>query len=347
MLEHWIQPANSSALLGDYLDADRIGTNLDSLNGKAKSDIPRAIAIVGADPRWAKFVRRHLYQFTHRMPDTRIYDLGDLKRSDPDFMIGPLIELISSDICPVLIGTQFSSIKALRQSFAHLRIPFRPVAMHECLPEALIASDEAATVIGVQQHLVQRQIPDHLNVMHLSSTRNMISNVEPIIRESNCTAFDLTSMAMTDIPAQRSSSSSGFRTEEACVLMRYAGLHAGSRAVMISGHDPMSLEMDVSANTAAQLIWYFIEAYNQSVIEDPLSSPHCTSYSMHLDGYGTDLKFYKSERTARWWVQINPSNVAQAYPCTFQDYQTATSGHVSDRLLTCVRASLEGSKQKL
>lgn len=347
MLEHWIQPLDSSSILKDYLDADRIGTNLSSLTDKPKTPGIREIALVGVDTRWAKFVRRHLYQFTYRMPDIRIYDLGDLRRSDPDFMVGPLVELLSSGICPVLIGTQLGAVAALRQSFAHIRLPFHPVAMHERLPPALISSDEPATVIGVQQHLVQRQIPGHLSVMHLSHAKDMISDVEPIIRESNCTVFDLAAMTMTDMPAQQSASSSGFCTEEACLLMRYAGLHSDSRIVMISGHDPMSLQLDLSANTAAQLVWYFMEAYSQCVIEDPLKSTHCTSYSMHLDLYDAGLKFYKSERTGRWWVQINPSNMAPVYPCTFQDYKSATNGQVSDRIIACAQASLEGSKQKL
>jgi hypothetical protein len=347
MLEHWIQPLDSSAFFKDYLDADRIGTNLASLTEKPKAAGTREIALIGVDSRWAKFVRRHLYQFTYRMSDSRIYDLGDLRRSDPDFMIGPLVELISSDICPILIGGQFGAVKALRQSFAHLRLPFHPVAMHERLPEALIAADESATVIGVQQHLVQREIPPHMSVAHLSNMRNIISNAEPIIRDSNCTIFDFTSMTMADMPAQKSGSSSGFCTEEACVIMRYAGLHSGTRAVVLSGHDPMSLQMDLSANTTAQLIWYFMEAYCQSVIEDPLNSPHCTTYAMHLDEYDTDLKFFKSERTGRWWVQMNPSDLAQAYPCTFQDYQLATNGQVSDRLVACAQASMKGSKQQL
>ncbi|HLF62436.1 MAG TPA: hypothetical protein VI603_01725 [Saprospiraceae bacterium] len=304
----------------------------------------REVALIGADTRWAKLVRHHLYQYTHRMPDIRIYDLGDLRRQDPDFVIGPLIELLSSQICPLLIGTNLGVMNAVRQGLMQMRNTFRPVVIHESIPESLITHDKPL-VIGVQQHLIPKHIPRHVHAMHLSDARNAMSEAETMIRDSNGLVFDLTAMSVVDMPAQKSSSSSGFCTEEACMLMRFAGLHADTRAVMITGHDPMSLQLDTSANTTAQLIWYFLEAFNQCIVEDPLGSPHYTSYSVHLEQYDTGFKFYKSERTGRWWVQLLSGIREPVFPCTYRDYQSATNGLVSDRLISCTNASLESSKQ--
>jgi hypothetical protein len=152
-------------------------------------------------------------------------------------------------------------------------------------------------------------------------------------------------MSATDVPSQRSLSTSGLNIEEGCLLMRSAGLHAQTNAVLITGHDPMSLQLDQSANVVAQMIWYFLEAYNQCIYEHPLESSHCTTYAMHLDDYDTDLKFYKSEKTGRWWVQFLPGGERTLFPCTYGDYQSAVNGEVSERLLTCAHASLEGIGQ--
>lgn len=347
MLTHWIQPIEESSVLKEYLTSDRLGKNLATLSKTPESGKFREVALIGADAKWTKLVRRHLYQFSHRMSDAQIYDLGDLRKLDPEFVIGPLLELISAGICPVVVGAQGGLIKSLSQVFSHLREPFRPVVVHESVPEYLKTIHHPTLVIGVQQHLMSPQIPLHIQTMHLSQVRNAIGEAETQIRDSNSIIFDLTSMTMVDMPAQKSHSSSGFCTEEACMLMRFASLHQDTKAVLICGHDPMSLELDRSANTAAQLIWYFLEGFSQCITEDPLRSTNITSYSIHLDTYDTTFKFYKSERTGRWWVQMLSGTQEPIFPCTYKDYQSATTGIVSDRLISCASASLEASQQTL
>jgi hypothetical protein len=309
MLEHWIQPLVHSFSQEEYQSGDRIGRNLTAVNAGNVPPKGRGVALIGADSRWTKHVRRHLYKFTHRMSDIGVYDLGNLRRTDPDFVTGPVHELMSSGVCPVIIGGHASLIKAVRQGFIVQRKPFRPVLMHESIPDHLSDIPDKTTVIGVQQHLVPKQLPEHVRTMHLSHTRATLSDADTHIRESNCTLFDLSAMSATDVPSQRSLSTSGLNIEEGCLLMRSAGLHAQTNAVLITGHDPMSLQLDQSANVVAQMIWYFLEAYNQCIYEHPLESSHCTTYAMHLDDYDTDLKFYKSEKTGRWWVQFLPINL--------------------------------------
>jgi hypothetical protein len=235
----------------------------------------------------------------------------------------------------------------MRQSYSFVRHRYRPAVVHESIPQSLYTDNEKVSVLGVQQHVIPYRIPDYINTMHLSQVRNSINEAETVIRDSNGIVFDLSSMSKIELPAQKAASCSGFCTEEACMLMRFAGLHPETKSVLISGHDPMSLELDSSANITAQLIWYFLEAYNQCIIEDPIKNSHFTSYSIHLDMYDSGFKFYKSERTARWWVQILHEGRDVVFPCTYKDYQAATSGLISDRLIACTNASLEHSNQSL
>jgi hypothetical protein len=347
MLEHWIQPLDNPVPNREYLTSDRLGVHISGASDQLKKTDRRDVALIGVDSRWSKLVRRHLYHFTHRMPDINIRDFGDMRRSDPEFMIGPLFELISGGVCPILIGTHISVVKAIAQSFQHLRLAFRPSIIAENVPEVISGIGESAFVIGVQQHLVPRNIPQHVHTLHLSEVRQSFADAEALIRQSNACVIDMSAISSYELPAQHSISASGFCTEEACMLMRYAGLHAGTRLVVMTGHDPRSLQLDSSANIAAQLIWYFLEGYNQCLPEDPLSSAHCTSYVVHLDLYDTGFKFYKSERTGRWWVQMHAQEPGKVFPCTYRDYQHATQGQVSDRLIQCANASLEGSKYSL
>jgi hypothetical protein len=256
-----------------------------------------------------------------------------------------MLELLSSGICPLLFGGNLWILKTVRQAFTQKGHPFRPLIFHENIPETLITDGGRMNILGVQQHLIPPSTPDHIRIMHLSDARNNLREAETVIRDSNAMLFDLSVMSSSDLPAQQSSSSSGFCTEEACTLMRFAGLHAQTKAVAITGHDPLSLQLDSSANTAAQLIWYFLEAYNQCISEDPLRSNHYTTYTVHLDQYDTDFRFYKSERTGRWWVAVHAGDQEPVFPCTYHDYSAATNGKLTDRLIACTNASLESSKQ--
>ncbi len=345
MLEHWIQPLSSPVVQESSLSGDRIGAHLEALEHAAESSDQRAVALIGADSRWTKFVRRHLYKFTHRMPEIRLHDLGDLRRVDPDFVTGPILELLSSGICPVLIGGHLGLVKAFRQSYLQLQRPFKPCVMHESVPESIAAIPDTQRLIGVQQHLLPKIIPTSIHAMHLSHLRNGMSNADTMMRESNFVAFDVSALSVMDLPAQRAASASGLTIEEACTLMRFAGLHSAMQSVFICGQDPMSMQLDQSANVVAQMIWYFLEAYSQCIIEDPARHTHYTTYAVHLESYDTDLKFYKSERTGRWWVQFPPAGQETLFPCTYQDYHGAVNGQVTDRLIACASESMEGSKQ--
>lgn len=347
MLEHWIQPLEAPSFQDDFQSGDRLGVHLSKLPRETPEAPRRSIGLIGVDSRWAKYVRRHLYRFGHRMPDILIHDIGNLRRSDPEFVTGALIEMLSAGICPVLIGGHLALVKSFKQSFTYHKELFTPAVIHETIPELFAQSDGKTNVIGVQQHVLPRHIPEKVNTLHLSHAIAEMQYADVLIRESNCTIFDLSAMAFHDVPAQRSVSVSGFDTAAACTIMRSAGLHGETRAMMISGHDPMSLQLDQSANVAAQMIWYFMEAYNQCIIESPAASAHCTGYTVHVDTYDLDLKFYKSERTSRWWVGFPAGTGDNIYPCTYHDYVDAVQGEMSERLLICATASLESLQQSL
>lgn len=344
MLEHWIQPISNAGFQQNPHDSDRIRNNLATLSGdRFHSSDSREVALIAGDARWGKLVRRHLYQFAYRMPSIRVYDLGDLRRSDPDFVVGPLMELLEAGVVPVVYGVHIGMTKALRQGFDYVRRKMIPTIACERVPPDSYSGDHPLSVIGVQQHLMPPKDLKQIHTLHLSHARTNPSEADILIRESNAFVFDLSALASNDLPAQRSMSASGFNALEGCMLMRYAGLHDGTRAVMVTGHDPLSLQLDSSANTTAQLIWYFLEAFDQCIAEDPRTSAFCRKYALHLDGYDLNFQFFKSERTARWWMQVSGAENEPIYPCTYEDYLCGVNGQITDRMIACTNHSLQFS----
>ena len=54
----------------------------------------------------------------------------------------------------------------------------------------------------------------------------------------------------------------------------------------------------------------------------------------------SDLLFYKSNSSDRWWVELPMNNVElkkNLLPCSFLDYKKAVAGVLSERLLKLVR----------
>ena len=90
----------------------------------------------------------------------------------------------------------------------------------------------------------------------------------------------------------------------------------------------------------SQSIWYFIEGFCLRVEEDPAST-NFNGYTYNVLCEGTNLKFYKSELTQKWWVEfIDKSkiqNIFSFFPCNKRDYLMACNEILSDRLLMLLK----------
>jgi len=71
----------------------------------------------------------------------------------------------------------------------------------------------------------------------LGSVKDNIEEMEPVIRNSHLFSFDISAIANAFAPANRVSPN-GFNGEEACILMRYAGLSQNVNTVGVYGYMP-------------------------------------------------------------------------------------------------------------
>ena len=76
------------------------------------------------------------------------------------------------------------------------------------------------------------------------------------------------------------------------------------------------------------------------MVEDPKSKKF-KGYSYNLITEETNLKFYNSELTQRWWVELLDENkkpiTKNLYPCSESDYIKAVDEILSQRLLMLLR----------
>jgi hypothetical protein len=350
MFENWISPRKVPPHQAFGLTTQMFGQAV--RNDLEERENERVLGLVGFDPKWADYVRRHLYRFTAVSTPRAIYDLGDFRKPQPEFVAHALRALMEAGICPIVIGNTAEVNKVILQMSAPEQSPGVSILFHETVPAwAAHAREEGHLhIFGAQQHLLDGEVArlaasSGVELRRLGMLRDNLAGAEPEIRDAEFVAMDLSSLRVSDLPAQNFRSTSGFSTEEACRLMRYAGQATGLRALLVSGHDKRSTEYRVSANTTAQLLWYFVEAHHQSTAEKPVSSEQFQRYVLHLEGYKLDLVFYKSHRTGRWWVEIPAGPGALMFSCAHQDYQSGCEGQVSERLIRCIRHSLQYTEQ--
>ncbi|MES2680177.1 MAG: formimidoylglutamase, partial [Bacteroidota bacterium] len=234
-------------------------------------------------------VRTHLYRLYGGGFNVRVADLGNISpghtTEDTYFALRQTVDfLIRKNIIPVIIGgsqdltyPQFLGYKDLEQTINVVAIdstfdlgnPDEDITNTSYLGKIILYQPNYLfnySNIGYQTYLVDQSSTQMMNRLYFDSyrlgqVRDKIEEAEPIIRQADMITFDITSIKHSDAPANPNASPNGFYAEEACQMMRYAGMNDKLSSIGIYEINP---EYDVSGKTshlAAQMIWCFMEGY--------------------------------------------------------------------------------------
>jgi formiminoglutamase len=346
MVDHWLKPLSNELLFSSGNARNRI---VDDVKMSVDDILPgRTIVLLGADEKWTNRVRHHLYNFASNFAQTTICDLGNFRKVNAEFIAPAITELINTGALPVVIGCREDMGAAVLQALRTKEPDTQGVFVQEAFSEALNSEYNLAqtSYIGIQQHLVSEHVLKELDSSNvswtrLSTARNALDESEPVIRDAGLLFFDMSALRYADFSAQKSYSTSGFFTEEACQIMRYGGTSPHMRCICLSGHDPMSMSHSQSANTQAQLLWYLFSGFDQRVVEIPDTNDRFTQYLVHLQQYDFDLSFFKSNNSGRWWLKLPGENSQKMFSCAYGDYLAACEDVVSDRVSRLVEMSLD------
>jgi len=314
-------------------------------------------------------IRTKLYELFPGNWDTNIADLGTVEKgnqvSDTYFAVKEIIvSLIKRNIIPIIIGggqdityINYRAYDALEQSVNITTVDSRFDLGN--LEEELTSQSYLSKIImqepnnlfnycnvGYQTYFNSQEEISLLDNLFFDTYRlgeaKVLENIEPAFRNSDIVSIDIGAVRQSEAPGNNNSSPNGFYGEEICAISRYAGLSDKVSSFGIYEYNSKHDNNDQTAHLIAQMIWYFIEGVNFRVKDYPFSGKENYQKFTVLLEDDEPLLFYKSNKSGRWWMEINilSNNKYKRHaliPCTYKDYTDATKQVIPEKWYKAMR----------
>ncbi|MFO7872859.1 MAG: formimidoylglutamase [Bacteroidales bacterium] len=317
------------------------------------------------------YVRKYLYQLFQGPFKTRIADLGNIAAgdsvNDTYFAVKTVIaQLLEKNITPVIIGggqdityANYTAYESLGQIINVAAVDARfdiglkkeePLHHQNYLNTILTRKPNYMfnfANIGYQGYFVDQdaiELMDKLyfDIYRLGWVRNNMEEVEPIVRNADLMSFDVSAIRQSDAPGNTNASPNGFYGEEACQIVRYAGLSDKLSSIGFYELNPAFDMGNQTAHLVAQMVWYFIDGYYHRKNDYPdkqiKDSSAFIKYVVTIREFQNKIQFYKSKRSDRWWMEVPcPPSLQRKYerqflvPCSYHDYQEACRNEIPDK----------------
>jgi arginase family enzyme len=300
-------------------------------------------------------VRRHFYSLYYWHPDIKIADAGNIKAgslyTDSYAALKTVVqELISDGKTVIILGGSHDLTLSQYQAYAenkraieascvdalvdlNLESPFR----HENFLMEMLTGEpnyiRHYNHIGFQSYYVHPRMLETMDKLRfdcyrVGSVKENIDEMEPVIRNSNLFSFDITAIAHAYAPAN-AFSPNGFNGEEACVLMRYAGMSPNINTIGIYGYDAQFDRDELTAKQIAHMLWYVLDGRSRGRREAALDEKDSFN-EYHTAFAEVETTFLQSKKTGRWWMQLPDKKFIA---CSYKDYLLASSNEIPERWL--------------
>ena len=316
----------------------------------------------------ADVIRKKLYNLKRGEGAHNIIDLGNLNLGvDLDETYNRLKEvcehLIRRAILPVIIGGshnldygQFMAYEGLEKLITVLNVDAFLDMEESEHPEKTHIHDMLVhepnylfhySHLAYQTYLIEKTSISVLERLYFETyrighLRELLKDVEPIIREADMLSFDISSIRSSDAPGSINAQPFGLTGEEACQICWYAGQNEKLSSAGFYEYDP-TLDDDTykTASVTAIMIWYFLEGVNHRKGESSNNTDNYLKYVVEMhSGSPSSIVFYKSNMSERWWMEIPLEDQTLSTfgrnslaPCSYSDYETASKGEVPDRYI--------------
>ncbi|MGZ8559924.1 MAG: formimidoylglutamase [Chitinophagaceae bacterium] len=315
----------------------------------------RGSGMIGDESKAPDIIRRHFYQLFYWHTDIKMADIGNVKAgssfADSYAALKTVVEeLINDGKTVIILGGSHDLTLAQYQAYTgnkklmeascvdalidlDMDSPFR----HEnFLMEMLTAEPNYIrhyNHIGFQSYYVHPRMLETMDKLRFDCFRvghvkESMEEMEPVIRNSDLFSFDISAIANTYAPANKVSPN-GFSGEEACLLMRYAGMSQNVKSIGIYGYNEQHDRDELTAKQISQMIWYVLDGKSRGKREAELNEKDSFN-EYHLAFAEVGTIFLQSKKTSRWWMQLPDKRFIA---CSYKDYLLASSNEIPERWL--------------
>ncbi len=353
-LRFFFEPATVSPLTSPFMpETDTLGAHL-----QPAKEASFNVAIAGINTHGeADAVRPYLYALQGGFPQLKITDLGnfkaDLSAEDLTTVLPIVAEILSSkNIFLILLGGEQQVVLPLVKGLNRER---KDISIS--LIDALADNSEEANVLpsrsylsalltdsavrfvqllGYQTYLISQSQLHSLNQQNvlnpayrLGAIRNNLISAEPVFRNSDILSFDLSAIRQSDAPSTFPMPN-GLAGEEACQLLRFAGISDRLTLFSLCGFDEQRRANNPTEFLAAQMVWHLLEGLNMRTGDYPVCS--LTKYKKYIVPSidANDMVFYRSEQNNRWWIEVPMADAKRVLACSNDDYDKAVSRQMPD-----------------
>lgn len=299
-------------------------------------------------PDW----NRNIYNFGHISPG--------LTQSDTYAALKEVVaELVKNEVIPIVIGGSQDLTYAIYQAYEKLEQTVNLMTIDAEFDLGDVDEDVFYNAwlnkivthkpnylfnyanFGYQSYYIKQEEKKLFDDLYFDyhSLGEFYSNtkiVEPLVRNSDILSFDLDAIRSSDYKANSKDSPHGFYGEDACRIMRYAGLSDKMTSIGLFNFNYQNWSVKSDANLVAQMIWYFIEGVHQRKNDYPKGSKKSyTKYRVAVDDFKDEIVFYKSDKSGRWWMEVPYPNTENLkfqrhllVPCTYKTYQNAIKNDI-------------------
>lgn len=352
--------------------AFQLGKHIRFNDGKAYDINDFKLAIIGVEEdrssadnhgcgKGINQIRTELYELYVHFDMPKIIDLGTLKNGntvkDTQIALKEILKILrEKNITTIIIGGGHDLTYGQYLSYEEALNPVEMVVVDEKID---ILETEFINSTSFLWHILNHE-PGFLNncthvghqifynnpksvdtleslnyqVLSLGEIRKDMMEIEPFLRGADVLSMDLSCIKSCECPANAITSPNGFLGEEACQISRYAGF---SNKISSFGLYEMNPYFDTNhqgAKQASQILWYFIEGFSGRKEDFPSeNNQNFIQYFVRLESADTEIVFWKSNYSSRWWMEIPQLNTddKKYLPCSYSDYQTALTDELPDK----------------
>lgn len=226
---------------------------------------------------------------------------------------------------------------------ANLNMPGKTNENNFLLPLTIHPSIRFCNVLGFQQYYcsdTQLQYMERHNAIdtfsrnvnsidystRIGRLRQNLFKAEPILRDTDILSIDMNVVRQADAPAATHPSPNGFKGEEVCQLLQYAGTSDRISIIGLFGMENKYDQRGQTAALAAQMLWHFIEGLDNRAGDYPSSSIENCKKLVIPGEEENELHFYYSDKLKHWWVEVPTKNGTRIMACQEKDYEDAKLG---------------------